>query len=150
MQVLDMAAGMRDKAENPLWFMLSALCHDFGKIVTSKETNGVIHSYRHEKYGVPVVDNFLNRLTNESKLKKYGLDMTLFHMRPYSLVKDNAHVKSFMKMYDYSVSPRNLLLLAKPFFSEDLFQEKIWRRLSRNMFRWKRNRTECWSCIMKA
>ena len=38
MQVLDEAAALRGEAKEPLWFMLSALCHDLGKAVTSIET----------------------------------------------------------------------------------------------------------------
>lgn len=37
MLVLDLAAQLRDQAEHPLGFMLSALCHDLGKITATKK-----------------------------------------------------------------------------------------------------------------
>ncbi len=40
MMVLDEAAKLRDKAKNKLAFMLAALCHDFGKTVTTEIKKG--------------------------------------------------------------------------------------------------------------
>ena len=116
MQVLNVAAGMKNQAQNPLWFMLSALCHDLGKIVASTEIDGVIHAYRHECEGVSVAERFLGRLTNELKLKKYVLNMVINHMRPVSLTGKKSSSKSFMKMYDESICSEDLLLLAKSDF----------------------------------
>lgn len=113
MQVLDEAAALRAKAREPLWFMLSALCHDFGKAVASEERNGVVHSYGHEKQGIPLAGAFLGRLTKETKLTQYILNMTELHMKPNMLLDNGAHIKSFMKMFDQSICPEDLLLLAK-------------------------------------
>ena len=40
MMVLDEAAKLRHRADNPYWFMLSALVHDFGKAVATAEKDG--------------------------------------------------------------------------------------------------------------
>ena len=71
MQVLDSAALLRSKAENPLGFMLTAVVHDFGKIISTTEENGEIHSYDHAKKGDPLVKEFLERITNETNLIRY-------------------------------------------------------------------------------
>ena len=113
LQVLDEAAKLRTMAKEPLWFMLSALCHDLGKAVTTAEIDGVIHAYAHEKDGLSLVRDFLCRLTRESKLTQYVLNMTELHMKPNMLAGNGAHSKSYMKMYDSSVCPEDLLLLAK-------------------------------------
>ena len=113
MQVLDEAAALRAEAREPLWFMLAALCHDFGKAVTTEERNGVVHAYGHEKQGIPLADAFLRRLTKETKLRQYVLNMTALHMKPNMLMDNGAHIKSYMKMFDQSVCPEDLLLLAK-------------------------------------
>ena len=113
MQVLDEAAGLRSHALEPLWFMLSALCHDFGKAAATEEQNGALHAYGHEKAGVPMVQRFLSRLTSEVKLTKYVLNMTELHMQPNKKAREASHVKSFMGMFDASVCPEDLLLLAK-------------------------------------
>lgn len=113
MQVLDEAALLRADARQPLWFMLSALCHDFGKAVTTAEKNGVLHAYEHEMAGLPLVERFLSRVANEVKLKEYVLNMTRLHMKPNALAVNTKNAKSFMKLFDSSVCPEDLLLLAK-------------------------------------
>ena len=113
MQVLDEAARLREESSEPLWFMLSALCHDFGKADATEEKNGALHAYGHEKTGLPLVQRFLSRITNEVKLTKYVLNMTEMHMQPNKKAREASHVKSFMGMFDLSVCPEDLLLLAK-------------------------------------
>lgn len=113
MQVLDEAAALHTGAKQPLWFMLSALCHDMGKAVTTQEIGGVLHAYEHEKLGLPLVQSFLGRLTRETKLTQYVLNMTELHMKPNMLVACGSGIKSYMKMYDRSLFPEDLLLLAK-------------------------------------
>lgn len=113
MQVLDAAAELRAESRHPLWFMLAALCHDMGKVVTTEEIGGVFHAYQHEKAGLPLVRAFLGRMTRETKLLQYVLNMTELHMKPNMLVAHSSHIKSYMRMYDDSLCPEDLLLLAK-------------------------------------
>lgn len=113
MMVLDEAASLREQAQYPLGLMVAALCHDLGKAVTTEEVNGRIHAYGHETAGLPLVKQQLQRLTTERKLASYVLNMVELHMRPNHLVADGAKVKSYMKTFDMSVCPEDLLLLAK-------------------------------------
>jgi tRNA nucleotidyltransferase (CCA-adding enzyme) len=113
MQVTDAAAGMRKDASEPLWFMLSALCHDYGKQISTFVGEDTVHAYNHERDGLPLVRRFLGRMTKEVKLTEYVLNMTELHMEPNRKVQDTSGVKSFMKMFDRSVCPGDLILLAK-------------------------------------
>ena len=113
MQVLDEAAALRERAEVPLGFMLAALCHDFGKAITTEEIDGVYHAYGHETAGLPLTERFLSRLTGETRLKSYVGNMVLNHMRPNVTAARAKHEKSFMRMFDSSCCPEDLLLLAK-------------------------------------
>ena len=113
MQVLDEAAALRDRAEHPLAFMLSALCHDFGKAVTTEEKDGVYHAYAHEKAGLPLAEGFLSRLTSETKLKAYVRNMVENHMRPNVSAARSKREKTFMSIFDSSCCPEDLLLLAR-------------------------------------
>ena len=113
MMTLNAAAGLRGQAEYPLGFMMAVLVHDFGKALTTEEKDGRIHAYAHEKEGIPMVQEFLDRICNEVKLQKYVLNLTENHMKPNHFVQDNAARKKFCKMFDDSVSPGDLLLLAK-------------------------------------
>ncbi len=113
MQVLDEAARLRGEAQEPLWLLLAALCHDFGKAVTTQQRGGVLHSYGHEEKGLPLVERFLRRLTQETKLREYVLNMTLLHMQPTMKLRQGASEKAFMRLYDRALCPEDLLLLAK-------------------------------------
>ena len=113
MQVLDEAARLRGEAAKPLWFMLSALCHDFGKAAATTVNGGAVHAYGHEKAGLPLVRSFLGRITDEVNLTAYLLNMTELHMQPMQFVRDGAHMKAYMNLFDQSVCPEDLLLLVK-------------------------------------
>ena len=131
MMVLDEAAKVRDKVANPIGFMLSALTHDFGKVVTTEFVNGDWHAYGHEDKGEDIVLTFLKRLANEKKLISYVINMVKLHMKPNALAGLNASIKSTNKMFDKSVEPLDLVYLALcdswgktsplPFFETETF-----------------------------
>lgn len=112
MLVLDEAAKYRHKAENPMGLMLSALTHDFGKTVTTIQTGGEIHSYRHETEGIPIIREFLHRITNENALISYVLNMAKLHMKPPICFRDKSSVKATNKLFDESVAPQDLIYLS--------------------------------------
>lgn len=112
MMVLDEAAKRRNNTENPLWFMLSALCHDFGKAVCTKEIDGVIRALGHETEGVALVEKFLKRITSDKKLTKYVLNMTKLHMRPNMLYVQKSGIKATNRLFDEAISPKDLIQLA--------------------------------------
>ena len=111
MRVVDKAAELRDGAQYPLGFMLAALCHDFGKALTTEAETG--HAYEHEKQGVPLVKNFIRRLSGEKYLREYVCDQSLQHMRPNKMAENDSRPKSWNHLFDESVCPEDLLLLAK-------------------------------------
>ena len=113
MRVLDEAALLRDQAKDPLGLMLAALCHDFGKAVTTEAVNGVLHAYAHEKEGLPIIKTFLGRLTSEAALSRAVLTLSELHMKPNRKVSDGAKRKSYMKLFDESACPEDLLLLSR-------------------------------------
>ncbi len=113
MLVVDETARLLDQATYPLGLMIAAVCHDLGKAVTTQEKDGRLHAYGHEVEGVPIAQALLRRLTNESRLVRYVCNMVELHMRPNMLVANNAKTKSFMRTFDESCCPRDLLLLAK-------------------------------------
>lgn len=113
MLVLDEAAKRRNHARKPLYFMLSALLHDFGKITATKFIKGEYHAYSHENEGLPLVKKFLQRLTNEKELHAYVMNMTMLHMKPNALARDNSSVKATNKMFDSAQCPEDLILLSE-------------------------------------
>lgn len=112
MMVLDEAAKHREKAHNPYWFMLAALCHDFGKAVCTVNENGKIHAHGHEEAGLPLIDRFLHRLTREIALIHYVLNMAELHMMPITTAAHRSSVKATNRMFDRALDPEGLLWLA--------------------------------------
>jgi len=112
MLVLDEAAKFRDKVSNPFGFMLSALTHDFGKAVCTELINGELHAYAHETKGLPIAESFLRRITNETQLIKYVLNMTELHMKPNVTAAANSSIKATNRMFDSSIDPEALIYIA--------------------------------------
>lgn len=112
MMVVDEAAKRRANVKHTLGFMYSALCHDFGKAVSTEEINGDIHAYNHENDGLTEVEGFMKKLTNEKRLIEYVMNMCLLHMKPGRMAADGASVKSTNKLMDDSVCPQDLFQLS--------------------------------------
>ena len=113
MLVVDKAAGLRDRAENPLGFMLAALCHDLGKASTTERVGERIHAYGHEEAGIVPAREFLSRFSVEQETEDYVLNMILLHMKPNLMAAQRSGLKAMCRLFDRSVSPNDLLLLAK-------------------------------------
>ena len=117
MMVIDEAAKLRQEAAepeggavaSPLGFMLAAVTHDFGKAITTEVKNGVIHTYDHETKGLPLIEAFLKRLSNETKLIDYVLNLTEYHMKPNVVAGAKSSIKTTNKMFDQSVDPEALI-----------------------------------------
>ena len=113
MLVLDAAAALRSQAEYPEGFLFSALAHDFGKAVSTTEEGGKIRALGHEKTGVELAKRFLRRISRETRLERYVLNMVALHMKPNMEAAARSSLKATMHMLDASVCPADLLLLAK-------------------------------------
>ena len=112
LHVLDEAAKLRGGARHPLVFLLSALCHDFGKAeTTARGEDGRIHAYGHEAAGVPLAERFLSRLTDERTILQGVPNLVGLHMRPGSLTGQQAGRKSYMRLFDAAICPEDLILL---------------------------------------
>ena len=126
MEVVDRAAGYRDRAADPFRFMLLALTHDFGKAVTTEEKNGRIHAYGHETEGMPLINNFIKRITNEKDVIDYVDNMVPLHMRPNVSAYSRPALKSTNRMFDEACAPGDLVWFAaadRPVFAgADEFQ----------------------------
>ena len=125
MLVLDRAAQLRCKAENPLGFMLSALCHDLGKVTATAVVDGRIRALGHEEQGIAPAKAMLSGITDDDEIVNYVVNMTLLHMRPNMLVSQKSGDKAYKRLFDKSVCPNDLILLAnadytsRPGFEDD-------------------------------
>ena len=114
MLTLDAAAALRERAEDRLGFMLSALLHDLGKCVaTQTREDGRIVAYGHETAGVELVERQLRRITNNERLIRYVCNQSLLHMRPNMLCAANSKKKKTRQLFDESLCPNDLILLSR-------------------------------------
>lgn len=113
MMVADRCADLRSETKYPLILMLSSLSHDFGKKTTTSLQKGKIHAYGHETAGMEPARNFIYRLTNDPLLIEAVVSLVRLHMNPNQLVRQNAAQKAYMKMFDQTKYPEELLLLCK-------------------------------------
>ena len=113
MLVLDAAAVLRPQAQQPLGFMLAALCHDLGKALTTQEKDGRIISHGHEAAGVPLARSLLAALgIDDPDLTDYVCNMVKLHMRPNALAAQGSSEKATNRLFRESVCPADLVLLA--------------------------------------
>lgn len=113
MMVLDEAAKYRDHVSDPFAFMLTALCHDFGKAVCTQKIDGKLCSRHHETLGLPIAERFLLRLTNETKIISYVKNLIEHHMRPNAIAAFGSSVKATNKMFDSVGAAKDLFYFAK-------------------------------------
>ena len=137
MEVIDRAAALRDKTDEPLSFMLLCLCHDFGKAVTTEFIKGRYHAYQHEIKGIPIIETFLNRIIKEKSIRRYVTGMVPLHMRPNVAAFSKPSVKSTNRLFYEAASPGDLVYFAicdKPVLAgEENFtgdSDFLWERLS--------------------
>ena len=113
MEVIDRAAAFRDRVSEPYRFMLLALTHDLGKIVTTEMKNGRIHAYEHETKGMPLVESFIGRLTGEKAVVDYVRNMVPLHMRPNVAAFSKPVLKSTNRMFYAAAAPEDLIWFAE-------------------------------------
>ncbi|MDF2866420.1 MAG: cca [Clostridia bacterium] len=116
MMVIDECAKLREKSSYPIALMLAAVCHDLGKITTTRLLHGKIISYNHENE-LHLTKKFLKNITNNNDLTYSVMLLVKNHMRPNILAKNNSSDKAIRKLIiDTSskiVNIQDALLLSK-------------------------------------
>ena len=116
MSVLDQAGGLFptgiDNPDRYLPFMLSALCHDFGKVNTTEiNSKGRLCALNHEITGIPIANDFLGRIYNNKGFIKYVDNMIKYHMKAHSCFNNRSKTKTTNLMFDKLLYPKDFILL---------------------------------------
>lgn len=116
MSVLDQAGELFptgiDNPDRYLPFMLSALCHDFGKVNTTEINNkGQICAINHETTGIPIANDFLKRIYNNKSFTKYVDNMIEYHMKAHSCFNNRSRTRTTNLMFDKLLYPKDFILL---------------------------------------
>jgi len=78
----------KPEEEQSARLMFAALCHDLGKANTTTKKNGKYVSYDHEKTGIEITRQFLEKFTNKSGFIKQILPLVAEHMWPIVFGKE--------------------------------------------------------------
>ena len=89
-KLLDRAAGYRERAKYPLYFMLAVLC------LTMDDAAA-----------------FIEKLTSEVELKEYVKNMCALYDKPQELFASNAEAEAWNTLFDSSLCPEDLLLISE-------------------------------------
>ncbi len=97
MMVVDEAAGLRASGDD-LALMFGALCHDFGKPLTTELIDGRIRSRAHDVGGVAPTRTFMERMNAPKQLVKQVESLVEHHLSPALFVKNGAGAKAYRKL----------------------------------------------------
>ncbi len=86
--VVDEAAKVRDRSENPRVFMWAALLHDIGKPSTTKNRKGKITSYEHEAVGAGLAGDFLREFSQDGAFIEGVCNLIRYHMQILFVLKE--------------------------------------------------------------
>lgn len=78
-----------------LW---AVLCHDMGKVNTTRMHEGRLISWRHEETGVPITKAFMQRFMQDRHRIARTCTLVRFHMQPCQFVKNKAGLGAYRRL----------------------------------------------------
>ncbi len=99
MQALDAAAQLAyGDNEHKLIILFAALCHDLGKVTTSRVIDGRIRSPEHAQEGVAPTKRLLKRITTKKSLIDQVAVLVRWHMEPVLFVTNGAGIAAYKRL----------------------------------------------------
>lgn len=118
MQAIDAAVFHVQKYEaktEKLILFYAALCHDFGKVVTTINVDGRIRSPGHAQKGVEYTKRFLARIMQNSEIIHAVCQLVWYHMHPMQFIASNASLASYKRVAAQLKKPVTMQMLADLF-----------------------------------
>jgi len=115
MQALDAAALIAQKYDTEFYklvLLYAALCHDLGKVSTTKTMNGIIKSIGHEVKSKEYARMMLRRITHHKELIQAVECLVFFHMMPLQFIKNKAKLSAYKRLAAKLLSSVSLSFLA--------------------------------------
>ena len=114
LHTVDSAAWVRDNVDLPEgWdeaFMFGTLCHDVGKPSTTVTPRMVAEgempkerlftAWGHDRAGMPIVESFLRRMTNNKSLIEKTTSIVGEHMQPFNLMQGEARTPAWKRLHN--------------------------------------------------
>lgn len=114
MQAVDAAAVIAQKYDNEfdrLVLLYAALCHDLGKVTTTRVVDGVIKSIGHEKDSKKFARTLMKRITHNADLINAVSSLVLHHMTPLQFVSNKAKLPAYKRLANKLAHNVNMLML---------------------------------------
>ncbi len=116
LMVIDEMAKMKSGVEREdLKLIFACLCHDLGKVSTTKKVDGRIRALGHEEAGVKPTISFLQRLTNEQKFIDEIIPLVRYHLLPSQFYSQKSSSKAIRRL-STKVNIEDLIIVAKADF----------------------------------
>ena len=113
MMVIDNLAKVKKNTEKPYELILGGLCHDFGKpaTLTWNEQKQVHQNIGHAEAGLPIAEEFLDRVVHDNSVKDYVLEVVKNHDEPLKLFTMKSKNIKTNKFFDGLKNPEDLILV---------------------------------------
>lgn len=99
MQALDAAAQLQGCEQGKkLILMFAALCHDLGKVSTTKLVDGKIISHGHAEVGARLAKKLLKRITRTKDLIMAVVKLVHSHMQPIQMIRAGAKPPAYKRL----------------------------------------------------
>jgi tRNA nucleotidyltransferase (CCA-adding enzyme) len=98
----------------------AALCHDLGKVTTTRIIDGRLRSLGHDSAGVAPARALCKRLTGNKKLIDQVALLVRHHMAPGHFVSQHATAKAYKKLAKVLAPDLNLFILAQLAYADKL------------------------------
>lgn len=102
-----------ESAEQKLIALYALMCHDLGKVSTTKLIDGRLRSIGHEEAGVPLAKSLLKRITRRVDLIRAVEKLVRYHMAPGTYPKTGAKLPAYKRLALKLAPDVTMELLAK-------------------------------------
>lgn len=114
MQAIDAAAVLSyTDTQEKLIALFAVLCHDLGKVTTTKRIDGRWRSLGHEDAGVPLAKKMLKRITHRKELIDAVAILVKYHMAPGQFIENGAKPPAYKRLAKKLAPEVNIQLLVK-------------------------------------
>lgn len=114
MQAIDAGAQLSyENTEQKLIALYGLMCHDLGKVTTTKVIDGRLRSWGHEEAGVPLATSLLKRITRRVDLIHAVQKLVRHHMAPGQFPANGAKLPAYKRLALKLAPEVNMELLAK-------------------------------------
>ena len=112
MQTLDAAAKLNYSDQKKLLMMHAALCHDLGKVTTTKKINGEIKSLGHDQESAKIAKKMLKRITNNKELISGVQKLVAAHMVPLQFYEQSPKPTAYKRLANKLAPEATISMLA--------------------------------------